>query len=963
MFRALLVPCFVFVSTGLALGVETFVVSTDNDAGPGSLRQAITDANAQPGADIVRFDIPGTGVQTITLLTALPDITDGVNIDGTTQPGFNSTPVIELTAGPGLAADGLRVLANGTTVTGLIINRFQNGISVGPYGDVHIFNCYIGTDKTGTQAAPNERGILVSQAGQVNLGGVHAGFGNLISGNRLEAIKVSQADPDSTETNTIILSGNYIGTDKTGTQAVPNCTATADGTAVAAAVVVDCRYARVGDYGASDLTNVISGNMADGIFVRGTGAVVAGNYVGTSASGDNALPNTGAGITVEGSGVTVGAIGFATLNLVSGNIGPGIVLPRTSDHGTVIGNLVGTDLTGKFALPNGGDGILIRGSNWHVIGGSYPGAGNVISGNAGSGIALLTIPPARFQQPFSPNGNIIQGNLIGTDITGGAAVPNGGDGVLIGASAFVFYPYANTIGGPMASARNVISGNLGNGVQCARWAKATRIEGNFIGTAADGTTALGNGENGILLIDPFENSIGSISGPNTEAANTIAFNLGNGVATREIFFGRAERISANSIHDNGLLGIDLSDDGPTPNDPGDEDGGPDFQNFPVITEAFGNNGNLTVYGTLNSAASESFTLEFFASPAADSSGFGEGQVFLGQANVTTNASGDAVFNVTFPLPSNVTVVSSTALGSIGHTSEFSAAAPISPFAPGLPPTDPTPVLLPTHADRLLNISTRLRVEPGDHALIEGFIVTGVEPKRVIIRGLGPSLAQFRVPGVLSDPVLRVFRTDVPFTDPRAFVGENDNWASDQQTEIDSSGLAPSNGLESAMIRTLEPGFYGAVLSGNGDGTGIGVIEVYDLSGSANSLLANISTRGFVTTNDNVMIAGFIIGGDGHGGTTVVIRGIGPSLKEAIPDAMTDPRFDVHDANGNFLAESNDWRGDLNAEFVRATGLAPADEREAALYLSLPAGNYTAVLRGSDSTVTGSALVEIFDVGH
>ncbi|HKP93748.1 MAG TPA: hypothetical protein VJS88_07610, partial [Chthoniobacterales bacterium] len=178
-----------------------------------------------------------------------------------------------------------------------------------------------------------------------------------------------------------------------------------------------------------------------------------------------------------------------------------------------------------------------------------------------------------------------------------------------------------------------------------------------------------------------------------------------------------------------------------------------------------------------------------------------------------------------------------------------------------------------------------------------------------------------------------------------------------------TGFAPSNELESAMIRTLEPGFYGVVLTGNGDGTGVAVVEVYDLSGSANSLLANISTRGFVTTNDNVMIAGFVIGGTGHGGTTVVIRGIGPSLQQIIPDAMTDPRFDLYDANGNLLAESNDRPDDFKEVYIRATGLLPADDREAALYLSLPAGNYTALLRGADSSVTGTAIIEVYDVGH
>jgi len=949
------------------VSADTFVVTNTNDSGPGSLRQAIVDANAHPNAangDTIRFTIGGSGVHTITLTSALPDITESLYIDGTTEPGFNGSPLIELTAMPGLAADGLRIAAAGTTIADLIINGFQNGIFIGPYGDNRVWKCYIGTDKTGTQAAPNDRGILVSQAGEVTIGDYQPGFGNVISGNRLEAIKVSQSDPNSTETLTVLIQGNYIGTNVTGTQALPNCTAAANGTQVAAAVDVNCRYARIGNYGASGLTNVISGNLASGISARGTGVVVAGNYVGTTASGNAPLPNTGAGISVQAGGVTIGVVGFNG-NLISGNTGAGIVLAFGSDGATVIGNLIGTDITGKSPLPNGGDGILVRGSSHNIIGGSYAGAGNVISGNAGAGISLPTTPGTPGVTAFPPQFNIIQGNFIGTDITGVAALPNGGDGIVFGRGS-IFFPTQNIVGGPMASARNVISGNVGNGIQLGGLAQNTRIQGNFIGTAADGFAPLGNGKDGILIIDPFVNWVGALSGSNADAGNTIAYNLRNGITIQDSFKNpSAQRISANSIHDNAQLGIDLGDNGPTPNDPGDGDAGANqLQNFPVITSAFGFNGNLTIYGTLNSTASKTFTLEFFANLSADSSGFGEGRIFLGQANVTANNSGDASFNVTFPLPANVTAVSATAIDSSGFTSEFSADATIVFAAPSPPPTGATPVFLPTHADHLLNISTRLRVEPGDHALIAGFIVTGTEPKKVIVRGLGPSLSQFHVPGVLADPRFYVVRTDVLVNDPRAFVGSNDNWKSDQRTEIENTGIAPTNDLEAALVRTLEPGWYTAVMSGNGDGAGIGLIEVYDLSAGSKSILANISTRGFVTSGDNVMIAGLIAGGTGQGGTTVVIRGIGPSLSSlGIRDAMSDPLFDLYNANGTFLAESNDWRTTGTADLVRAEGLAPQDDHEAALYIGLPPGNYTAVLRGLNSKVIGTALVEVYDVGH
>jgi hypothetical protein len=967
-------PRLFFVVPALLLAVrasaDTFLVTNANDSGPGSLRQAIIDANNHPNpseGDRIAFSIPGSGsVRTITVLSALPDITESVNVDGTSQLGRSDAPAIELTGAPGLAADGLRVRATDVTINGLIINGFQNGINIGPYGNNHVWMCYIGTDKTGTQAAPNDRGILVNQTGEVDIGNYHPAFGNIISGNRLEAIRVTQSQ-STPQLPTVVISGNYIGTDVTGTHAIPNCTANASGGQVLAAVHVNCANALVGNYGGSGLTNVISGNLASGIFVAGRGALVVNNYIGTAASGDAALPNTGSGILVQGPDVTIGAIGFETLNVVSGNTGAGIVLSLFSTGTSIINSFIGTDVTGKLAVPNGGEGIVVHGSlsvpNNHVIGGSYPGASNLISGNAGAGISLLTTPDPTHNGAYPPRGNVIQGNLIGTDLTGMAAIPNGGDGISFGPGD-IFFPQNNVVGGPTTTARNVISGNLGNGIQLARFAQDTRIQGNYIGMAADGTTALGNAKNGVLIIDPFANFVGATSGPAAQAGNTIAFNLRNGVTVRDTRQNPGpQRLSANSIHDNGVLGIDLADNGPTPDDTGDADTGPNqLQNFPVITTAFGSNGSLTIYGALNSTANTAFTLEFFANKTADASGFGEGQIFLGQAKVTTNASGDVTFNVTFPLPANVAAVSATAIDPNGNTSEFAADTAIVSSAPSPPPVAATPIQAATHPDQLLNISTRLRVEPGDHSLIAGFIVSGTEPKKVIIRGLGPSLAQFHVPGVLADPRVDVIRTDVPFRDPRAFVGSNDNWRSDQETEIKNSGVAPTSDLEAALIRTLEPGYYTAVMSGNGDGAGIGLIEVYDLSPGTNSFLANISTRGFVTSGDNVMIAGVIIGGGGHGGATVVLGGLGPSLGPAIPDAMQDPILDLYDANGVLVVESNDWKDTDTATLVRAAGLGPYDFREAAAYISLSPGNYTAILHDVNNKA-GTALVEVFDVGH
>jgi hypothetical protein len=945
----------VLFSTGRVFG-NVFVVTNTNDSGPGSLREAITEANAHPNStdgEFIHFNIPGPGVHTIVLESALPDISEGVSVDGSSQPGTNGTPLVELTAAPGLAADGLRITGGSTTIFFLTINGFQNGIYIGPAGDNHIFGCYIGTDNTGTQAAPNDRGILVNQAGHNEIGDGPAGLRNIISGNRLEGIKVSQFDPNSVDNVTIAIRGNYIGTDVTGTQAVPNGTANATGGHVAAAVDVFCRGAEIGGPVEYEQGNLVSGNLASGISVGGTNAVVAGNFVGTTASGSAALPNHGAGILLHFGGGTVGGIAPRYSNLVSGNTGAGIVVD--SDGGTIQGNRIGTDITGKFALPNY-IGVVISASQHNVIGGNGFDLGNVISGNLSSGIAFAIVANFPGLNEVPPTDNIVLGNFIGTDITGMTALPNGGDGVTF-FPGDIFGAARNRIGGTAASARNVISGNLGNGIFLDR-RTANFIQGNLIGVAVDGQTPLGNGQNGILVTDAFSNKVGAVAGANEAAGNTIAFNLRNGIAVKDSRNTPvAQRISANSIHDNGRIGLDLNDDGVTPNDTSDPDVGANgLQNFPVIGSAFGFNGSLSIYGTINTEPSRSFTLEFFANSGPAGAGLGESQIFLGQANVATNSSGDASFNVTFPLPPNVATVSATAIDSSGNTSEFAAAASISFTAPSPPPVDPTPVILPTHASQLLNISARLRVEVGDHVPIAGFIITGGVPRRVIVRGIGPSLSPFGVPGVLADPVLSLFGE-------AEFIARNDNWMSDQQAEIEKTGIAPANPLESAMVQTLEPGGYTAVLTGKDGTTGVGIVEVYDLAATGDSRLGNLGMRGFVGTGDDAMIAGLIVGGNGGGGTTVVVKVIGPSFAPgSIPDPLADPTLELRNANGALLDSNDDWRSSNGADAIRAAGLAPQNDREPALSADVFPGNYTAIVRGKGNAV-GVALVEVYDIGH
>ncbi|HYJ04808.1 MAG TPA: SBBP repeat-containing protein, partial [Chthoniobacterales bacterium] len=261
-----------------------------------------------------------------------------------------------------------------------------------------------------------------------------------------------------------------------------------------------------------------------------------------------------------------------------------------------------------------------------------------------------------------------------------------------------------------------------------------------------------------------------------------------------------------------------------------------------------------------------------------------------------------------------------------------------------------PTLTPCPS-QLLNIATRLRVLAGDGALIAGFIITGNQEKLVVIRGIGPSLTGIQ--GVLANPTLELFNSN------QVLLDSNDDWITNRE-RVEDSGIPPTHDLESAIVRSLAPGAYTAVLRGQNNGTGVGVVEVYDTAPAAHSTLANIGSRGFVGTGDNVMIGGFIIGGETEADMRVVVRGIGPSLAAfGISAALQDPIVDLKDANGTTLLSNDDWQQGQPTE-INQLNLAPSDSRESALVISLPHGNYTAILRGKNNT-TGVAVVEIYDV--
>jgi WD40 repeat protein len=264
---------------------------------------------------------------------------------------------------------------------------------------------------------------------------------------------------------------------------------------------------------------------------------------------------------------------------------------------------------------------------------------------------------------------------------------------------------------------------------------------------------------------------------------------------------------------------------------------------------------------------------------------------------------------------------------------------------------------PATPPTLLNISTRMRVLTDDKVLIGGFIITGTELKRVLIRGIVPSLDG--VGGTLSDQTLELHQGGTT-------VATNDNWkvradGTSQQADIEATTIPPANDLDSAILLALSPGAYTAVLAGKDGGTGVGLVEVYDLGQGANSQPANISTRGFVDTGDNVMIGGLIVGGGSGGGTaSVLLRALGPSIP--VGDALSDPTLELHDGSGTLVDSNNNWKtrpdGSSQQAEIEATAIPPTNDLESALLQTLPPGNYTAIVRGNNSAV-GVGLVEVY----
>ncbi|EMI18983.1 Pentaxin, partial [Rhodopirellula maiorica SM1] len=670
-----------------------------------SLREAIIAANNTAGMDTIGFNIAGVGVHTIDLLSVLPSITDAITIDGYTQSGSsvnsasagsNAVLQIELN-GTDAGGSGIRLIAgsDGSTIRGLVINRFSgSGIEINNSDNNTITGNFIGTDVSGSSGQGNIYGVNITNGANNNtIGGSAIGDRNVFSGNSTAGVYISSSDN--------IVAGNIIGLNAAGDAAISN---------TRGVYLVNAANTLIGGT-ASGAGNVISGNSIDGVLVTGAssaGTRIEGNYIGTNAAGDAGIANLikGIGLTTNATGITIGGSAAGAGNVISGNSNTGVYI--ASDGNIVTGNYVGLNAAGTAAVANG-TGVYIYQSANNTIGGTTANERNVISGNTANGVYI---------SGSASTGNKVQGNYIGTNAAGDAAIANSTAGVNIAASAT-----NNTIGGSIAGAGNVISGNTGHGVYLS--ASNNLVAGNIIGLNAAGTAALGNSR-GIHVLSSANNVIG---GSTAAARNVISGNSGDGIylsgssTTGTSIQGNAIGLNAagdasignsgsgifilsnvanttiggttegqgnvitdsgshgilnlstaagnvilgNSIFANTGLGIDLGNDGATANDGTTSASDPgQGMDHPVLTHANLVGTELTLSGYVGSAANQSTfanaEVEFFI---ADN---GSGKTLLG--TLTADANGNFSGTLTVAGVIDTDKITATATLSAVGTSEF-----------------------------------------------------------------------------------------------------------------------------------------------------------------------------------------------------------------------------------------------------------------------------------------------------
>ena len=628
----------------------TYLVINTNDAGAGSLRQAILDANANPGQDMIAFLISGTGVQTISPYSQLPTIIDPVIIDGATQSGYIGQPLIELNgANAGTGKNGLVITGGGSIVRGLVINRFVSdhvspdalnglGIVLDQIGGNCIQGCYIGLNAAGTGALGNEGGGIAMFGGATRnlIGGTAAAERNVISGNGGDGIQ------DSSGGNRII--NNYIGLSAAGDLALGN---------LWNGIYVAALGDTIGGRSSSE-RNVISGNGWPAVALD-TGAMrtlIQGNYFGTDVTKLHGLGNGNEAIYVNGSYNTIGGPSLSARNRIYASNLAGIAIDGSGATGNVVqGNCVGPAESFVTEMQNS-IGIWVHDAPGNTIGGTVDSAGNLVTLNALYGIEI---------SGEGATGNVVQGNRIGGNSYVGSGNGNWGYGLMISNAP------GNMIGGTAPYAPNFIQGNLRGGIFITgNTATGNIIKGNYIGPDINRAKGSGKQSDGIILAA----SGNRIGGTDPYEGNTIAYNKGCGIFDST---GTANSFLGNLIYSNDSLGIDLAPRGVTPNDSLDEDAGANgLQNFPILDSADIGPGSVRIRGRMIGIPGASYSLEFFLNDGPSTRHFGQGKTFLGEGSAVCDGTGNGDINVSIAVSMRMDqYITATATGTDASTSEFS----------------------------------------------------------------------------------------------------------------------------------------------------------------------------------------------------------------------------------------------------------------------------------------------------
>jgi hypothetical protein len=650
------------VASATTWGTGAYVVSSIADDGStGTLRDAINQVNAGKYTEI-DFHIAGTGVQTINLTSALPALTaSGAFINGQSESQFQGltsrSPLLSLNgADAGSSSDGLLLQGSNCTVSGLILEHFNNGIEVAGRNNtiggtttgagnvlsgntkdgllidsgvsgVQVLGNYVGTNPSGTASVANSgNGIEIQGTGNT-VGGSVSGARNLISANSNDGVKIDSGASGN------LVEGNAIGVNTYDTAVLGN---SGNGIEVAGSSnTLGASYAVA--------PNEISGNRGDGVLLdNGSSAnQVLGNYIGTDHSGTIARANK-VGVEDGGSSNTIGGSVLGDKNVLSGNTGDGVLLDSTATGGTIEGNYIGLNVVASSILANSGNGIEVKGT------------GNTIGGNSQSNVQVRNyiggngIDGVLFDSGAS--GNLVQGNFIGVNVSGTQGAGNVANAIEIAGSS-------NTIGGTTKGVGNVLSGSGNDGVLIDSTGASNVIEGNYVGTDYTGQKAVANSGSGIEIAGSNNTVGGSLSG----AGNVISGNSKKGVL---VSAGSGDTISQNSIFANGGLGISLAS------------GANNNIAAPTLLTADLSGSTLTVTGSFNApAANVSYVLAFFANAGGDA----EGKIYLGSLTVTPTSTGTESFSftVTTSVTGSDPLITATLTDKTGDTSEFSGGVTVS----------------------------------------------------------------------------------------------------------------------------------------------------------------------------------------------------------------------------------------------------------------------------------------------